>query len=203
MIEKYIFDFGNVFINLDIEATQRELQKWGLQSFTPEMERQNHLYEKGLISTAEFLAFYNKQIPQATPETLKTAWNKILLDFPLYRLEFLEAFSKEKDCILLSNINEMHLEYIIDQLDDSFYKRFVNCFDKVYYTHEIHLRKPDKEIYNFVLKDLDCPPETCFFVDDKYENIESARELGITCWHIHPDKEDIVQLHQKLKSTNR
>jgi putative hydrolase of the HAD superfamily len=200
MIEKYIFDFGDVFINLDKQATLRELSKFGLTHFTPEMTAQNHLYEKGLVTTDEFLGFYQKLIPDTTKEELRKIWNKILLDFPLYRLEFIEEFSKNNSCILLSNINEIHVDFIKKQVGKTFYNRFINCFDKVYYTHEINLRKPDKEIFEYVFSDLKIKPETCFFVDDRGDNIQTAKELGVTCWHINPKKEDVSNLKDKLKS---
>ena len=198
MIQNYIFDFGDVFINLDKASTTRELVKLGMTTFTEEMRKQNQLYEKGLISTAEFLTFYQKQFPNTTPKQLRDAWNKILLDFPLYRLHFIEEFSKTHTCYLLSNINEMHLYFIKNQLGNKFYNRFYSCFKKVYYTHEIHLRKPDKNIFEYVFKDARITPDTCFFIDDTKENTDRAESLGILSWNIDPKTEDIVNLQDKL-----
>ena len=200
MIKNYIFDFGDVFLNLDKPATAQELLKLGMIEFTDEMLSKNKEYEKGLVSTEEFIGFYQTQFPNATKEELKTAWNSILLDFPLYRLEFIENFSKNHNCFLLSNINDLHLEHIIKKLGKEFYNRFISCFDKVYYTHEIHLRKPDKEIYEFVFKDSNINPNESFFVDDTLENIETAKELGVKCWHINPFDDDIILLEDILLS---
>jgi len=197
-IKNYIFDFGDVFINLDKPATQQELLKLGMDSFTEEMSSINKAYEKGLVSTEEFLAFYQTQFPQATKEELKTAWNKILLDFPLFRLEFIEAFSKKHPCYLLSNINDLHLTFIKKQLGKEFYNRFISCFKKVYYSHEIHLRKPDVAIFEYVFKVAKINPKESFFVDDTLENIETARKTGLTCWHINPFDDDIVLLEEIL-----
>ena len=169
-----------------------------MDSFTEEMSSINKAYEKGLVSTEEFLAFYQTQFPQATKEELKAAWNKILLDFPLFRLEFIEAFSKKHPCYLLSNINDLHLTFIKKQLGKEFYNRFISCFKKVYYSHKIHLRKPDVTIFEYVFKDSDINPKESFFVDDTLENIETARKLGLKCWHINPFDDDIVLLEEIL-----
>ena len=60
MIKALIFDFGNVFLNLDIEKGIKDsLRLFNIESFTEEMLAQNHLYEKGLISTESFLEFYS------------------------------------------------------------------------------------------------------------------------------------------------
>jgi len=199
-IKNYIFDFGDVFLNLDKPATEQELLKLGMTDFTNEMLAKNKEYEKGLLSTNEFIEFYEKQFPNSTKEELKIAWNKILLDFPLYRLEFIEEFSKNNKCILLSNINDMHLEHIKNDLGSEFYNRFIACFDKVYYTHEIHLRKPDKDIFDFVFKDSNINSKESFFVDDTLENIQTAKEFGVKCWNIDPLYDDIVLLEEFLET---
>ncbi len=196
MIKNYIFDFGDVFLNLDKHATTEELAKLGLTDFTNEMLFTNKQYEKGLLSTQAFLTYYQKQFTDVSSDELKNAWNKILLDFPLYRLEFLEKFSKTHTCFLLSNINDLHLEHIKNKLEKSFYTRFIACFDKVYFTHEIHLRKPDNAIFEFVFKDLNIDPKETFFVDDTLENIQTAEKFGVLCWHINPLEDDIILLEE-------
>jgi len=198
-IKNYIFDFGDVFINLDKPATKIVLQELGLEVFTAEMDSVNKQYEKGLLTTDEFIAFYQTQFPKATSrQELIDAWNVILLDFPLYRLEFIEKFSKNHRCLLLSNINDLHLEYIKNNLGNTFYNRFIACFDKIYYTHEIHLRKPDKEIFEFVFTDANINPKESFFVDDTLENIQTAKDLGVKCWHIDPLNDEIILLEDIL-----
>ena len=193
MIKNYIFDFGDVFINLDKPATQRELIKLGMSDFTNEMVEMNYSYEKGLISTDDFLSFYQTQFPSVSKKELADVWNSIILDFPEYRLQFIEEFSRKHDCYLLSNINDLHLTYIKKNLDKSFYNRFINCFDKVYYSHEVHLRKPDENIFEFVLKDAKLQANKCFFIDDTLENIKTAKQIGMQVWHLLPELE-VVEL---------
>ncbi len=191
MIKNYIFDFGDVFINLDKPATQRELVKLGMLGFSDEMIEINKLYEKGKVSTNDFLSFYQKQFPQASKKQLANAWNSIILDFPEYRLQFIEEFSKKNTCYLLSNINDLHLTYIQENLDESYYNRFISCFEKVYYSHEIHLRKPDADIFEFVLNDAKLQANECLFIDDTLENIETAQKIGMQVWYLLPELEVI------------
>jgi len=93
----------------------------------------------------------------------------------------------------------MHLEYIKKYLGSFFYKRFINCFDEIYYTHKIHLRKPDKNIFEYVFTNSKLNPKECFFIDDTLENTKMAIELGVTCWTINPKKEDVIHLKEQLK----
>lgn len=199
-IKNFIFDFGDVFINLDKQATVEELLKLGMTDFTTEMLEINKQYEKGLIETEKFIDFYQNQFPDATRLELKKAWNKILLNFPLYRLEFIEKFSKNNTCYLLSNINDLHLEHIKNNLGSEFYNRFIKCFKKVYYTHEINLRKPDSEIFEFVFNDANINPKESFFIDDTLENIDTARSLKLRSWHINPLDDDIILLEEIISN---
>jgi putative hydrolase of the HAD superfamily len=61
-------------------------------------------------------------------------------------------------------------------------------------SHEIHLRKPNKDIFEFVLSENNLTAKACFFVDDNKDNIKTANALGINTWHINPKTEDITSL---------
>jgi len=203
MIKTLIFDFGDVFINLNKESTLIELQKLGVTSFTKEMLQINIQYETGKIETESFINSYLELFPDFTSEQLSNAWNAIILDFPEYRLEFIEALSKKKEykLILLSNTNELHIEKVIENMTLDRYNRFKNCFDDFYLSHEIHLRKPNFDIYEFVLNIHKLNSEECIFIDDTLENTESAKKMGLHTWNINPKTEDIVNLfsiHKEL-----
>jgi putative hydrolase of the HAD superfamily len=81
MIKNIIFDFGDIFINLDKEATYREMARLGVSKITPEMIKVYHDYEKGLMETADFIAYFSSSFP-ISEEDLVFAWNAVLLDFP-------------------------------------------------------------------------------------------------------------------------
>ena len=196
MIKTIIFDFGDVFINLDKEATLTQLQKFGISSFNEEMLQINILYETGKINTDTFLNSYLKLFPEFNRELISKAWNAIILDFPEYRLNFIEALSESKKykLILLSNTNVLHIEKVIDNMSLERYHRFKNCFDAFYLSQEIQFRKPNSDIYNYVLDIHKLIPEECLFIDDTSENTESAKQLGIHIWNIDPKREDIIDL---------
>ena len=47
MIKNIIFDFGDIFINLDKEATYKEMAKLGVTTISEDMITTYHQYEKG------------------------------------------------------------------------------------------------------------------------------------------------------------
>jgi glucose-1-phosphatase len=195
MIKTIIFDFGDVFINLDKEgALKLALEKFEITELDEELQSINALYEQGLISTDEFLDFYADNFPNLSKDELKSIWNFILRDFPEHRLQFIKQLAKDNNhqLILLSNTNELHIDYIKKNV--SFYEDFKNCFDQFYLSHEINLRKPNADIFNFVLTENNLKAEECLFIDDTLENTQIAEQLGINVWNNNPATEDIVDI---------
>ena len=95
-IKTIIFDFGDVFINLDKEgAMQNALTLFDLEEFPEDLIAINTLYEQGLISSEEFLEFYTDNFPELSEKDIIDAWNFILKDFPKERLEFLQKLKEE------------------------------------------------------------------------------------------------------------
>lgn len=199
MIKNIIFDFGDIFINLDKKATINGLAALGVNEITEDILKTYHQYEKGEISTNEFINFY-KGAFGISENVLKKVWNAVLLDFPKQRLDFLMeiAASKKYKLFLLSNTNELHIDYVKNTLGIDFYNAFKNCFHQFYLSHEIHFRKPDLEIYEFVLKENDLIASQTLFIDDLQENTDAAKQLGIHVWNLQPGEEEVTELFQKI-----
>ena len=198
MIKNIIFDFGDVFINLNKTDWQKALQSIGISSWTTEINSINDLYEKGLCSEEDFLTEIQKLGTSKSLEQTKENWCKILGDFPLKRLEFLEEISKKYRLFLLSNTDAIHIAHFRKTVGEEFYSRFINAFEKTYFSYEMGLRKPQPEIYTQVLLENDLNPSETLFVDDKKENTDAAQELGIQIWNLQVGKDDVVELYKKI-----
>jgi HAD superfamily hydrolase (TIGR01509 family) len=197
MINTIIFDFGDVFINLDKQATFDRLRNLGLSQWHDDLDQLNIQFETGQISREEFVDGIKKFIPDASSDEILQAWSTILLDFPLYRLEFLQMLSKKYRLFLLSNTDAIHIETFEQKNGATFYSDFYNCFEKVYFSFEIGMRKPNSEIYNYVLNEHDLQAKCTLFIDDKKENTDAARSLGLQVWNLQVGKEDVVDLFNK------
>ena len=199
MIKNIVFDFGDVFINLDKEATFKRLKELGVNEFTIELLELAKQYEMGMITTQEFVNTFKSHFPSISETDFKNAWNPMLLDFPLYRLSFLKSLanSKKYRIFLLSNTNDLHISWIQKTWGRKLFSEFKNCFEKFYLSHEIHLRKPNKNIYEFVIESNKLTPEETFFIDDTEENTIIANSLGIKSWNLNPNSEDVVDLFSK------
>ena len=194
MIKAIIFDFGDVFINLDKEATNRNLKEMNIDELPEAISAKNREYEQGFVTSDEISEHYRTQFPQMKKDDFLNSWNSILLEFPEYRFRFIQKLSEQKDykLILLSNTNENHIEYIKQHV--SFYEDFKNCFDAFYLSHEIGMRKPNPDIFEFVMEENGLKPENCLFIDDTAEHIETAARLALHTWNIEPTREDVIDL---------
>ncbi|MBG6111188.1 putative hydrolase of the HAD superfamily [Flavobacterium sp. CG_23.5] len=197
MINTIIFDFGDIFINLDKKSTMDGLKKLGLTEWNDDLDHLNIQFETGKISRENFLFGIQKHIPNASIKEILAAWNAILLDFPLYRLEFIQMLSKKYRLFLLSNTDSIHIETFEKKVGVSFYSDFYQCFEKVYFSFEIGMRKPGPEVFNHLINNHELSPKRTLFIDDKKENTDAAHALGLEVWNLIVGKEDIVDLFDK------
>ncbi|MFT5251247.1 MAG: FMN phosphatase YigB (HAD superfamily) [Flavobacteriales bacterium] len=196
MIDTIIFDFGDVFINLDKQAPIDKMKELGLPKWNSDLDELNIQFEKGLINKEAFLNGIQKQIPNASTKEILKAWNAVLLDFPLYRLEFLQLLSTKYRLFLLSNTDAIHIAKFENSTGISFYSDFYQCFEKVYFSFEMGMRKPDFEIYTTVINNHELVPKHTLFVDDKKENTDAALAVGLQVWNLQVGKEDVIQLFE-------
>lgn len=183
-IKHIIFDLGGVLLNLDYNLTEKAFIEAGVENFGDLYSQlnQSSLFDKletGKIPVSEFIAEMQKLAP-LTKQQILNAWNAMLLDFPLRRLQILQQLRLYYDLFLLSNTNEIH-EVTFNKIlmDGNGIPNIGVFFDKVYLSHRVGLRKPEKEIFQLVLEENGLNAEHTLFIDDSPQHIESAKQLGI------------------------
>jgi putative hydrolase of the HAD superfamily len=202
MIDTIIFDFGNIFINLDEVAYEKGFKEIGIDIHSEAFITISKTYERGKIDELEFI---QKLIPLCNTDDLlviRNTWNSILLDFPLRRLEFAQMIGSQFQLFLLSNTNATHIDKFEHKEGQSFARDFYSCFEKVYFSFEIGKIKPDESIYRYVINNHNLIPKKTLFVDDKIENIEGAKLAGLQTWQLDPKTEDVTELLNFLKKMN-
>lgn len=197
MIDTIIFDFGDIFINLDKQGTISGLQKLGLKEWNADLDRLNLLFETGDISYDDFVTGFQKQLPNASIEEILEAWNAVLADFPSYRLDFLKELSKKYRLFLLSNTDSIHIATFEKKSGVPFYTDFYNCFEKVHFSFEIRKRKPNANSFQHLIDEHNLISEQTLFVDDKKENTDTAAALGFHIWNLQVGQEDVIDLLNK------
>lgn len=186
-IENIIFDLGGVIINLDMEHSF----DWFSQLFGRDVKSNmmedylNHNYfmdfETGKINATEFRDGL-RQLTHLEMEDAKLdkAWNAMLGDIPKERIEWIEKLRDKYNVVILSNTNSIHIHKFNEIFGQTTsYSHPEDLFHKVYYSHEINDRKPNKSCFQHVLDDFGMNPEHTIFYDDNLENTKAAQSIGI------------------------
>ena len=142
-------------------------------------------YEKGMIDDNEFRrAIRNIYSFEGEDTLIDTCWNAMLLDIPPARIDLLKSLKSKYRTFLLSNTNAIHVKCFNESLQKAYGMECLDeLFEKVYYSHILRMRKPDAEIYQYVLKENKLNAGETLFIDDNIKNIEGARSIGIqTHW---------------------
>tara|TARA_B100001758_G_C18338132_1_gene572776 strand:- start:614 stop:1246 length:633 start_codon:yes stop_codon:yes gene_type:complete len=197
-IKVIIFDFGGVILNINYQNTIDSFRKLGVikpeNFYSKEMQFQIfNLLETGKITEKQFLSELKLMTENASVKEIKKAWVSMLLDLPKSRLETLKILKKKYRLFLLSNTNSIHINYIKNSLGDVKWESFCNLFEEIYLSHEIGIRKPNVEAFQFILKKQNLSSNEILFIDDSLQHIKGAKRLGIHSHHLR-DGEDITTL---------
>lgn len=199
-IKNIIFDMGGVILNLDFKKTELAFAEYGIGNFNQYYTLQTaspvfEQLETGKISPEEFYNVFRKiTLSTISNQQIEIAWNAMLLDFPSERIALLKELSSKYKIYLLSNTNEIHYRHIMRIFkEQNNGEDFNNIFIKAYYSHHLGMRKPDKIIFETVLKEANLYPAETIFIDDAEVNIESAKSTGLQTIHL-PSPKTILEL---------
>ncbi len=189
-IKNIIFDLGRVILNLDFDASINAFKKLGLSddilaNYSAYPDPCFYEQEIGIISPNEFLKKMTAILGNdgITKEQVRTAWLKMVLDIPEHRVKVLQQLGKKYNIYLFSNSNKIHIDHIDIEFREKYGFEFSSLFVMQFYSHEIHVRKPDLISFEKVIKLSGVNPHETLFVDDLKENIEGARKAGLkTLW---------------------
>ena len=203
-IKNIIFDLGGVIINLDTTKTIAEFNKLSNLPFEAiytqlQQSKVFDLFDKGLITETDFFAEL-KIITQspASEFELKQAWNAMLLDFPANRLNLLKKLKPRYRLFLLSNTNETHVtEFEKTLLKTHQHKNLEPFFEKVYYSCRMKMRKPDVEIFEYVLTENALNANETLFIDDSHQHVLGALKTGIKA-HLLTKEKEVEDLLKEL-----
>ena len=181
-----IFDLGGVILTIDYKRTIEAFRNLGISNAEELYSKaaQSSLFdtlEKGLLSENNFFtAIRLLSDKPISNNQIKEAWNAILIGLPEENISVLEKLKNNHRLFLLSNTNSIHetayKEMIVKQYGSFI---FDELFEKMYLSHHVHMRKPEPEIFNYVLSDSNLDiNETCF-IDDSPQHVEGARGVGI------------------------
>ncbi|MCE5341842.1 MAG: HAD family phosphatase [Planctomycetaceae bacterium] len=189
MIEAFIFDFGNVICKFDhnifLEKLTRHCDKTVGQLrkliFCDTDIRVR--FESGKVTGDEF---YREVVKTCGLSISKSefidAHTDIFTPIP-ETFELIKKLKPKYKLGLLSNTNVWDFESQIRNME------VIGLFDVLTLSHEAGAVKPDRKIYDDVLKKLKLPAEKCVYIDDIQEYTDIGNSLGFNAINYQgPDK---------------
>ncbi len=150
----------------------------------------------------DFVPYVQQSFPDLKPEEIYIPWFKA----DVGELASLEVWEKlgfkgdieriEKEYLDTMEINDGFLDFIssvnknykmaIISNDSSRWSKFIRekfdvnkHFDVISISGDLKIQKPDERIFELTIEQLGCRAEDCLYVDDREENLEAARKVGM------------------------
>lgn len=194
----FVFDLGNVIVRpMNIKKLYEMLDcKISYEQFSDYFKNDKSVDDvhKGLISTEEHIdkiikfSGSSKTIDEYISIFTGPIRNGLFED----TIEIINILKKNNQKIcMLSNLRKIDFEWFETQYE-------INNFDKLYLSYEMHLLKPNKDIYEEMIRDLNTDVKNIYFFDDNKDNFNSAKELGINAYCVTGETIKNVFLDEKL-----
>lgn len=190
-IDAIIFDLGGVIIEVEMETPYQKLLQMSPRkddNLLSELKQIAYQYEIGKLDDFTFLSQI-KNTAQVDLDllALENLWNQMLKYVPKYMGDLLAKIKKDKRTFILSNTNPIHIREVRKRFAQSVKNyTFESLFERIYYSHEIGLHKPDQAIYDYVVKTAKLNPASTLFIDDNYNNVLEGSKYGLQTIHLNP-----------------
>jgi epoxide hydrolase-like predicted phosphatase len=194
--EALIFDLGKVVFDLSFDKV---LQFWASASGQQvdaikgrfQFDEFFNEFERGEVSDKEFRAEISRRLSlRLTDKVFDEGWCALYLNAYAGIDKLLSSLKGQYRLVALTNTNSIH-----EQVWKKRYHETLSHFDKVFCSHELKTRKPEKQAYQSVLDYLGVEPQRTIFLDDSDANTAGAARLGI--------KTILVESQQQMRTDLR
>jgi len=179
-LKAIIFDLGKVVFDLSFD---RVFQSWATSSGRPfddikikfVFDELFDKFEKSEISEEQFREVVSQRLGiKLSDEDFDKGWCDLYLDKYSDIDNMLVNLKSKYRIIALTNTNSIH-----NNVWRRKYANTLNHFEKIFSSHELATRKPERKIFEIVLDYLNLKPEQTLFLDDNIDNINGAKKIGI------------------------
>jgi putative hydrolase of the HAD superfamily len=175
-----LFDLGGVLIEIDFG---RAFEAWSGHSalpaselarmFTFDAEYERH--ERGEIAASDYFAHLASALRlSGTQEQIESGWNAIFVREIEETVRLVQAARRKLPCYAFSNTNASHMAAWAAQ-----FPSVVSSFDRIFVSHEMGMRKPERPAFEHICRTLDLPAESILFFDDLPANVQGAVDAGL------------------------
>jgi len=184
-INNIIFDLGNVLLDIDYSLTADRLSDVTGLDINRDLMEYGEIFKKFETGKIPYVVFFN-HLTKISPKKaiindMLPAWNAMLIGMQPEIPALLDSLSMNYSLFILSNTNEIHIQWLDKYLkqENIYEKWYHDWFRQIFYSHQLGLRKPEKQCFEEVLIQSNILPEATLFVDDNVANVNGSIEAGI------------------------
>ena len=204
MIKAIVFDMGGVIVKLDMDTCISNFKE--LAGFEDIEDYLDRFHQKGFISDLEEGKTKPEDFdreclkhsrPGTTAETVRYCFCSLLDGVEEDSVELIRSLCGRYDLYVLSNNNPISRAYFCEMLKE----RGLDpdeVFRHQFYSYEMRMLKPAREVYEHVIATIGTRPEEILFIDDAADNIEAAAAAGITTLWLRPGMNIAAEVEKKL-----
>ncbi|MCP4751360.1 MAG: HAD-IA family hydrolase [Proteobacteria bacterium] len=189
-----LFDLGNVLVEYKPDGFSKLSKYLGVNSneldvfFNANSALQNIV--KGVLSPDQFVGIINTQYDSSLTED-----------------EIVDLFCPDVKCIfqeIPTLVASLKCRYSLGILSNTFFghwdyfknTKLANEFHVLLASHILGYTKPDPKIFSLALERIGASPEQVLFIDDKKENVDAAKAIGIASFQSLSPNETISGLRR-------
>jgi len=184
-IEAILFDLGGVLIELDWD---RVFEHWasccdadaaalrGRFSFDAPYER----HEVGEISAREYFEALRRSLGiDISNDEFRAGWERVFAGRIEPTLELVRRIDPAMPRYIFSNTNAAHHAAWAHD-----YAEVLAAFRRTFTSYELGVRKPEREAFERIAREIHVPVERILFLDDTESNVAGARRAGLAAVHV-------------------
>jgi len=175
-----LFDLGGVLVDVDFSLA---LKAWSSLSALPAAELQRAFtfddaydrHERGEMTAHQYFAHLSARLQlRAAPEEVEAGWNAVFVREIAETRMLVEQARRKLPCHAFTNTNASHMARW-----SVLYPRVVLAFERIFASHQMGLRKPERPAFAYICRALALSPDAILFFDDSAVNVEAARAAGL------------------------
>lgn len=192
-VDALLYDFGGVLVRIHFD---RVFARWAQLAGVPMESVASRFWgvkayedhECGALDLAGYFAALRNELGLAlSDEQFADGWHRVFGAEMTPVIDVARRLAGRIPQYVFSNTNPSHLEYMLRRYRDAF-----EPFRKVFTSCELGARKPDREAFARVSRDIGVPLERILFFDDTEANVDGARAAGMhAVWVRSP--QDVVR----------
>lgn len=145
---------------------------------------------------------YNNSVGR---ESTKQFWEKACKGTKIKYEDFVKALETcyELDDEMIKLVKDLKNSFELILISDNYPElsakmrldKKLSVFDEMFFSNEMEMRKSDYHAFVQVLREINRKPNECLMIDDKQENVNSARKAGMNAILF----KDVQQLRRELE----